>query len=62
MTFREQLREILKDLGITQKEAAVYIGVPYRTFQNWILGTAAPAEYIQLIVITQFNDYKRTLR
>lgn len=61
MTFHEHLREILKELGMTQKEAAEYLGVPYRTFQNWILGTAAPPEYIQLIVLSQFDNYKRTL-
>lgn len=61
MTFSNLLRTILKDLGLTQKEAAEFLNVPYRTFQNWILGTAAPAEYIQLIVIAQLNDYKRTL-
>ena len=35
---------------VTQKEMAVLLGIPYRTYQNWEMGTASPKrEFITVL-------------
>ena len=34
-----ELKRIRKDLGLTQKKMAEFIETPYRTYQDWELGT-----------------------
>lgn len=43
--FKEILREALFDLKLTQKKASEIIGVPLRTFENWVGGINEPDAY-----------------
>jgi DNA-binding transcriptional regulator YiaG len=42
MELSEQLETWRKRLGMTQREAAGYLGVSVRTFENWSQGRCSP--------------------
>lgn len=54
-TFSETLEEMIS--GRTLKEIAEAIDIPYRTIQNWKLGTAVPSKITQKAVIEQISEY-----
>jgi transcriptional regulator with XRE-family HTH domain len=43
MGFPENLRRLRTRAGLTQAQVADKINVPYRTYQNWELGSREPA-------------------
>lgn len=49
--FSEQLKQIRKGKGITQKQACEMLNVPKRTYENWEYGIRTPAQYVQYSVI-----------
>lgn len=42
MTFAEELKDWRADKAYTQEEAAVFLGVPLRTYQEWEQGRQEP--------------------
>ena len=42
MEFKERIRLLRKEAGLTQAEVAEKIGVTYRTYQNYEAGASAP--------------------
>ena len=55
MTFGKRLKEVLKNKGITQKELARALGIPYTTLNNWIRGAADP-NLSSLIILANYLD------
>ena len=43
MEFKERIRLLRKENGLTQKELAEAIGVTYRTYQNYEAGASLPS-------------------
>ena len=50
MTFKEELKVIRKVEGLSQKEMAYKLKIPYRTYINWELGLRTPPDYVQACV------------
>lgn len=42
MSIATRLREVLDDKSLSIKDAAEMVGIPYRTFQNYLLGEREP--------------------
>ena len=42
MDFKDKIRILRKEAGLTQKQAAEQIGVTYRTYQNYEAGASIP--------------------
>lgn len=42
MGFKENLRRLREAAGLTQTEMAKLAGVPFRSYQNWEIGTREP--------------------
>lgn len=42
MDFKDKIRILRKESGLTQKQAAEQIGVTYRTYQNYEAGASIP--------------------
>jgi transcriptional regulator with XRE-family HTH domain len=42
MGFKENLRRLREQAGLTQTEMAKKAGVPFRSYQNWELGSREP--------------------
>ena len=42
MEFKEKIRLLRREAGLTQRETAEKIGVTYRTYQNYEAGASAP--------------------
>ena len=55
--FKEILREVLFDLKLTQKKAAEIIGVPLRTFENWVGGINEPDKFKANAVVEKLAEY-----
>lgn len=61
--FREELakkknltiKEWLEKTGLSLKEASERTGVPYKTMQNWALGTRKPPEYVERLITEYFG-------
>lgn len=58
MTFAEQLNDAMKNAGITMKKAAVMLGIPYRTIQDWKRGEREPSEYVKNTVLKSLSTYR----
>lgn len=43
MEFKDRIRTLRKESGLTQREIAERIGVTYRTYQNYEAGASAPS-------------------
>lgn len=42
MAFKENLRRLREAAGLTQSQAAQRAGVPFRSYQNWEIGSREP--------------------
>lgn len=40
------LKQIRNNIGLTQKEVSIYLGIPLRTIQNWEEGKRVPNEFM----------------
>ena len=40
------LKQIRNNIGLTQKEVSIYLGIPLRTIQNWEEGIRIPNEFM----------------
>ena len=47
MTFAKQLKQGRKKMGLTQKEMALFLGIPDRTHWDWDAGKTIPPEVTQ---------------
>ena len=43
MEFKERIRLLRREAGLTQRETAEKIGVTYRTYQNYEAGASSPS-------------------
>ena len=43
MEFKDKIRSLRKEAGLTQREVAEQIGVTYRTYQNYEIGASSPS-------------------
>lgn len=43
MEFKDRIRLLRREAGLTQREAAEKIGVTYRTYQNYEAGASSPS-------------------
>lgn len=57
--FSIKLKEYLKKHNLTIKAGADYLGVPLRTFENWIYDKRKPAIYTQKIIEQALDNYKK---
>lgn len=46
ITPTDSLREMRAKVGMTQEAFAAWIGIPYRTYQNWENGTRVPPAWV----------------
>ena len=56
------IRELRKVTGMTQTQFSIYTGIPFRTIQNWELGTRKAPDYVlkmlERIVLEDFVSGK----
>ena len=46
MGLREEMIELRKSTGMNKRQLSEYLGIPYRTFQDWELGSRRVPEYL----------------
>lgn len=46
MGLREEMIELRKSTGMNKRQFSEYFGIPYRTFQDWELGSRRVPEYL----------------
>jgi len=46
MEIREELVALRKSVRMNKRQFSEYFGIPYRTFQDWELGTRRMPEYL----------------
>lgn len=46
MDFKNRIRALRREAGLTQREAAERIGVTYRTYQNYEAGASTPSSAV----------------
>ena len=46
----EQIRTVQARLGLSQKEMAMYLGVPHGTLCNWLQGTREPSVVVKRLL------------
>ena len=46
MDFKEKIKVLRREAGLTQRETAEKIGVTYRTYQNYEAGVSAPQSMV----------------
>ncbi len=52
---------VRQESGMNRKDFAEWLGIPYRTMQEWELGRRAMPEYVlRLIAYKVYNEKKRT--
>lgn len=57
-TQGDRLIEMRTGIGMNRKEFAAYLGIPYRTMQDWELGKRHMPEYVfSLIQYRVFAEY-----
>ena len=50
MGLREEMIELRKSTGMNKRQFSEYFGIPYRTFQDWELGSRRVPEYLFRLV------------
>lgn len=46
----DSLSDIRAKVGMTQESFAAWVGIPYRTYQNWENGTRVPPAYVVKLI------------
>lgn len=46
MEYREVLKQIRSETGMSQKKLAFYFGIPIRTYEDWERGVRKMPEYL----------------
>lgn len=46
MGLREELIQLRESTGMNKKQFSEYFGIPYRTYQDWELGSRRVPEYL----------------
>ncbi|MEG1880155.1 MAG: helix-turn-helix domain-containing protein [Oscillospiraceae bacterium] len=52
------LKEARKKANLSQTKAALLIGVPLRTWQNWEGGKRIPPDYVERLIIAELLRHK----
>lgn len=55
-TFRGELYEAYKATGLSQRALAEAIGVPRRTFEDWLTGSRTPTRITQEAVLSKIKS------
>ena len=55
---RRELKDLLEQTGMTVREAADVLGIPFRTFQNWTLGYRRCPDYMVQMIKSQLWEKK----
>lgn len=62
MSEEKPLKQLRLNLGLSQKEAADYLGIPLNTLQNYEQGQRVPAPYVQNLLLDRLSSYPQSLR
>lgn len=54
-TFSEELAQLLTGAGLSKAEAARLLGVPRKTFSQWVLGDHMPPEFVQKVTLEELR-------
>jgi len=55
MKYSEALKEVRREKGLSQSQAAKVLGCSKRTLQQWEQSRCQPAEWCQLLVIKELK-------
>lgn len=55
MDFKDKIRALRREAGMTQMAAAKSIGVTYRTYQNYEIGASSPSAEVLSRIAEFFN-------
>jgi DNA-binding transcriptional regulator YiaG len=50
-SLSQQIKEVRKQAGLTQKDLSTLYGIPKRTVEDWERGAHEPPEYVANILI-----------
>lgn len=54
----QQIKELRKQIGFTQKEFSEYFKIPFRTVQNWEYGKSPCSEYLFELIVYKLKNEK----
>lgn len=55
--FEDIIKSKRKELGLTQKEFAKKLNIPYRTYQDWENGRHQPTQILQTAVLKMIDEF-----
>jgi predicted nucleotidyltransferase len=58
MSEEKPLKQLRLNLGLSQKEAADYLGIPLNTLQNYEQGQRIPSFWIEALLLDKLSDLK----
>lgn len=56
------IKEARQAKGLSMRKAAVLIGVPYRTWQDWEAGLRKPPDYVERLIVEKLSNYSKIVR
>lgn len=57
MLFAQKLKQMKKELDVSQKElCSLLYNVPHRTLQSWLQGDKEPPTYVQNLIAFKLNN------
>jgi predicted nucleotidyltransferase/DNA-binding XRE family transcriptional regulator len=62
MSEEKPLKQLRLNLGLSQKQAADYLGIPLNTLQNYEQGQRMPADYLESLLLDRLSAYPQSLR
>lgn len=52
------IKEARERAGLTREELSIWLGIPYRTLQNWETGSRKCPDYVERLIVDKIQqDY-----
>ena len=53
------IKEARERAGLTREELSIWLGIPYRTLQNWETGSRKCPDYVERLIVDKIQqDYQ----
>ena len=49
------IKEARERAGLTREELSIWLGIPYRTLQNWETGSRKCTEYVERLIVDKIH-------
>lgn len=50
------IKEARERAGLTREELSIWLGIPYRTLQNWETGSRKCPDYVERLIVDKIHS------